>query len=316
MSSRSAEGVVARDAAPRLASAGKLAVRTVWGWALRRMSDARARHRSWRVRRLSRKYVAAGRKPGQPGYGEHKLLELQRAAADEELLRTFARNEPLPDGHGVGLDERLVEYLWVLARLGEGRQTILDAGSTLNFEWIASHPRLRHKAVVVYNLAPEGTLPHANYSYVYGDLRSTILKSECLDLVVCISTLEHVGMDNTVFYTHDTSYQESAPEGCRRVMAEFNRVLVPGGRVLLTVPFGRYQDFGWFRQFDANALQEAIAAFDGALRQISYFKYTESGWVRADAESCRDCEFLHVSDGASRPRVVSARAVACVELEK
>jgi ubiquinone/menaquinone biosynthesis C-methylase UbiE len=43
-----------------------------------------------------------------------------------------------------------------------------------------------------------------NISYVYGDLRNTILKDQCFDEIVCISTLEHIGMDNTMLYTKDS----------------------------------------------------------------------------------------------------------------
>ena len=44
---------------------------------------------------------------------------------------------------------------------------------------------------------------------IYGDVRDTILKRECVDEIVCISTLEHIGMINTFIYSNDSRFNES-----------------------------------------------------------------------------------------------------------
>lgn len=276
------------------------------------------RARGWyfrrRNQRLRQEYAASGLRLGSVGYPEYKEAELARAVADDALLAAFGRNAPLSDSYGTGLDERIVEYPWALSRLAEGRMRLMDAGSTLNFNWIATSPVMRDKEVVVCTLAPEGVLSRASYSYLYGDLRRTILRDECFEAVVCISTLEHIGMDNTLYYTDEERFREFAPRAYRDALREMYRVLVPGGKLLLTVPFGRYENLGWMQQFDAALLDDAIGTFGGEVRDLSYFRYTDTGWCRASAEECTECAYLYRHDRVEGSAFGAARAVACVEL--
>ena len=68
--------------------------------------------------------------PFAGGYAERHKAHLQAVFAEPALLATLERGEQLPDGYGVGLDERIVEYLRLLAAEPRGR--VLDAGSVLN----------------------------------------------------------------------------------------------------------------------------------------------------------------------------------------
>lgn len=250
------------------------------------------------------------------GYARFRRRELEKAVGDAALLSSFAASRPLPRGYGRGMDERIVEYPWVLARLGKASRQILDAGSTLNFDWIAASQPLRDKQVTCFTLEPEGTLDRANYSYVYGDLRRTLLQSGSFDTVVCISSLEHVGMDNTLFYAESSSFRESDPAAFRAVLHELRRVLIPGGRLLLTVPYGTYQDLGWLQQFDRALLADAIEAFEGRVEASAYYRHSVEGWQVTHADACDDCRFLYVRSDSDPTLTVAtaATAVACLEL--
>jgi len=57
-------------------------------------------------------------------------------------------------------------------------------------------------------------------------------------------------MDNTLAYTRDQRYNEVRTFDYRIVLGEFRRLLMPGGRLLLSVPYGKYQNCGWMQQFD------------------------------------------------------------------
>jgi hypothetical protein len=241
---------------------------------------------------------------------------VQAALESPQLMAAFAAATSLPPGFGRQIDERVVEYPWALARLGPGPGSLLDAGAALNHGFLMRQPALAQRRVVVYTLGPsryERVFVRPNVSYIYGDLRETILRDHCFDDVACISTIEHIGMDNTQFYTGDGRFRERRERDYLAVIRELRRVLRPGGRLLLTVPFGRPQQLGWLQQFDTAMLDEVVAAFGGEQRERTFYRYNEQGWQVASAEDCADCEYhdLHrrrpASDGAA-----AARAVACL----
>lgn len=283
----------------------------------------------WPVRRWveGSQFERHGRVPWSPGYDEHKRRFLAATIDDEALLERFRTGAALPANHGVGIDERSVEYPWLLAWLGCRPGVLLDAGSALNHEFLLSHPALRAREIHIVTLAPEvESFVGRGISYLFHDLRDLPLRSDFYDDVACVSTLEHVGFDNTA-YTHDEAHREQRPDDFRLVMRELNRVLKPGGRLYLTVPFGVPRRFGSFRPFDRALLDAAVAAFGGSTEmREAFYRYTAEGWQRADADDCAACEYVEwitrPHDQWPRPtpvepdRAAAARAVACVRLVK
>ena len=287
-------------------------------WAERRLADSRDDSRIVTAARVER-YLRSGRRAWSLGYAEYKNRVLQEVLQDPVALARFARNEPLPSGFGARLDERVVEYPWVLARLEAGERRLLDAGSTLNHRFLLDLPVLQTRQIVIYNLAPERVVSRRNVSYVYGDLRQTILGNESFDEIVCISTLEHVGMDNTRLYSTDRRFSEHRPDDWQVVIQEFARLLRPRGRLFLTVPYGRYQDLGWLQQFDRPRIERLL----DTLRRVGevaacYYRYEPTGWQVASAHTCADCEYYdaHSGRGPDPDGAAAARAVACIEVTR
>jgi len=245
------------------------------------------------------KYLLAGRKPWTEGYRDCRDDFIRSVLRDRNLCECFRQNQQLPEGYGARLDERVVEYPWVL-----------------NHVALLELPILRRKSIVIYTLVPEGVISQANVSYLYGDLRQTILNNEVFEEIVCISTLEHIGMDNTVIYTSDRRYKEFRPLDYQDGLRELRRLLVPGGQLLLTVPYGRYQNCGWLQQFDREMLEDTIRVFDGKLHDQAFYRYTSDGWSLARAADCVDCEYydIHARSGYDPDYAAAARAVACIQL--
>ena len=206
-------------------------------------------------------YLNGGKIPWTHGYSQAKERFIREAIANGDILELFRNAEKLPEQWGVGLDERCVEYPWLLSNLNNGPEHLLDAGSILNSQFILDHPIFREKKLHILTLAPEGScFWHKCVSYLYDDLRDIPIRNDYYDTIVCLSTLEHIGCDNQR-YSPGEIHREQRLEDFLLVMRELRRVVKPGGRLFLTVPFGLYQYFGEFQQFDRRMLGRAVDAF-------------------------------------------------------
>lgn len=269
---------------------------------------------AWKIR----KYIRNGRKPWTTGYNEFKEMYINDVLEQNDLLECFRMNRSLPDRYGYRLDERAVEYPWLFSRLNIEKRLLLDAGSALNFQYLLFNKWLNPRCLVVYTLAPEHVVRKSNISYVYGDLRNTILKSECFDEIVCISTIEHIGMNNQFLYSKDSIYNEFKPDSSIDAVKELKRLLKPGGKLFITVPYGSYQNLGWLQQFDHEMVSTLIDVFNGFQTTETYFKYQNDEWQRTDADACSDCRYFDVHNQPTfeTDYLAAARAVACIEIIK
>jgi SAM-dependent methyltransferase len=254
--------------------------------------------------------------PWTPEYLEAHQKFVTRVLDDARLLDPFRLGGPLPTDYGVGYDERVVEYPWLMTRDLGG--SMLDAGSTLNHPHTLVRVRPRVEELHVVTLAPEQeAYPFLDVSYLFADLRALPLKDATYDRVVSLSTLEHVGMDNSQYGANGGRAVDPEAE-VRLAVGELWRVLKPGGTLLLSVPYGHPDDFGWMRVFSAEQLDGLVAAFEAQETVRTYFRYGAHGWQHSSAQEAAEERYRdHFSASAPGPdRAVAARAVACVELRK
>jgi SAM-dependent methyltransferase len=252
--------------------------------------------------------------PWNEDYVESQRLFVAEVLDSSELIAQFERGDTLPRGYGIGLDERVVEYPWIFAQRLEGRT--LDAGSSLNHLHVLDRFLPRFAELQIVTLAPEETSFHERrISYVYADLRDLPFRDAYFDTVVSISTIDHIGMDNSQFGV-DTPMADDPQAEARLALAELARVTSPGGTLLFTVPYGRPENLGHTRQFDRTALEELIETAGAGDVSVVVYRYGEVGWQISSLEDATDARFHdYLTDPcATEDLAAAARAVACVRL--
>src|SRR5215207_3864586 len=276
----------------------------------------RQRFTRWRLGTRSAKWIRNGRIPGASGYSAARWSAIERWLAEAPR-----------QGYGyddAGLDERVVEYPWALHRLAERwvpDTPILDAGSALNHPRILAYCRReRFRPISIVTLRYEGRAQVSDdVRYEFADLRQLPYRDEWFSSVVCLSTLEHVGMDNLMY--GDSSGTSSSPNAeAMRAMRELRRVTRNGGALLLSLPFGKRRDRGWFRILDAEELHPLTQAPGWRVDRTQIFRATRDGWrecAAGDAETAGYNERRsgeHAGVRTAPAWVSAAEAVALVEL--
>jgi hypothetical protein len=243
------------------------------------VTDEEFLEQAWRLA-LRREPDAAGRAEGLERLRSGRI---SRAAYLAELVEDepFRRHRVLDDGAAFArlhrgerprelrapawVDERAVEIPWVLSRyLGERR--VLDVGTV--FADTAYVAGLRDLG------AELTTVDLADGADVVADVRDLPFEDDRFELAFCVSTLEHVGRDNST-YDVDAPRDDAGDEAALR---ELRRV---AGRVLVSVPTGVRDDQGW--QLQREPL-EWIAVFERAgfsVFEDELYVRTDAGWRTA-----------------------------------
>lgn len=194
----------------------------------------------------------------------------------------FPAKIALPSPYGKGLPERVVELL--LARLSyTPGMKVLDVGHgnsmACHRDMIRSLPAPRHLTGI--DMAVPVFDPSKLYDEsVCADIGATTFPDATFDLIWCISTLEHIGMDNSG-YSHE---MVAGGTTAASAISEMVRIARPLGSILITVPYGRYEDHGWFRNYDRSRLQDLLDVIrPRAGTQELYFAHSrQGGWSSSD----------------------------------
>jgi SAM-dependent methyltransferase len=198
-----------------------------------------------------------------------------------------------------GTDERPIEIPWTLARLpAEAR--VLDVGYAFaEPAYLAALVEAAHGEVVGVDLA-ETAVP--GLRGVVADVRDLPFERGSFDAVLVVSTLEHVGRDNTVYGLDD----ERDEAGAVRALRELRRVLARGGRLLVTVPVGEPEEHDWFVQRDVEGWLDLFGEGGFLVWEHEVYVLGEEGWRAAPDSAASGVRY-----GERGP---AASAVLCAEL--
>jgi len=183
---------------------------------------------------------------------------------------------PLPPKFAPEKNERCLEL--PLALLAVYRVSpILDAGCSLNkddtHDWLRAH-------VVHINLSGEQAYRHPRRHYVTGDLRALPFADRSFPAVACVSTLEHVGMDNR----HYRGGFETDPESMWAAVAELRRVT--SDTLVISVPYGIAEPHpsGQWRACGPGDLGRLLTMLQPATTSVAYYGWEPEGWRGAGPE--------------------------------
>ena len=168
------------------------------------------------------------------------------------------------------INERIVEYPFVHSNIGLEKGKILDVGSGNSKLPI----ELASRGYQVYTIDLISYFPllrHQNLTFVQGDIRKTSFENNFFDVITAVSSLEHVDDD---------------PDGDKKAMSEIARILKVGGKVIITVPFGKRAVTTsrrvLERVYDLSTLKELLSGFQ--VEKIEYAIKTGGSWVPASLE--------------------------------
>lgn len=196
------------------------------------------------------------------------------------------------------ISERSVEIPFVMSRVGEAID-ILDVGYDGN-QYIGELIGLRRQLTVID--VNQRTLP-AGAAFYHGDIRWTGFESESFDLIICLSTIEHIGMKAYGLVGEGAS---GAPDALREMERLLKR---DGGRLLLTLPIGlegitTWAGEGEFYQYSPKSFLKLLKGW--AINELLAY--------RLSGEEYKPCGLIDLRDVPYA--TFRAGGVALVELQR
>ncbi len=213
--------------------------------------------------------------------------------------------------YGANKTERVIEIPWALSKYNGGRR-VLEVGCSFaseNPEYIEGLLSINIPELHGIDIS---SVEAPQFIKKTGDIRESGYETGFFDFVLCISTLEHVGKDNTKHYQPVAELGPSLPQASKPDMvalSEMYRILKQGGALIVTVPFGRFVDYGWFTNYDSRAISNLLGAIPFAGINAEYFRYSAEGWMPCDPDELADVAYQ--DNGAP-----AAAGLACFEITK
>jgi predicted SAM-dependent methyltransferase len=218
------------------------------------------------------------------------------------------------------LDERVIEYTWIFSKLVNIRGNVLDAGSVLNFKYLINKIDLDKINLKISTLAPEKKSFWKNkISYIYEDMRNSCFKDEYFDSIVCLSVIEHIGMDNTILYTDEKKKQEYKNNDYLLFIKEMHRILKDDGVLFLSIPYGKNISHEWLQVFDEGMINSLLLAFNPTKVFENIFTYNKNGWLKSNRSNASQSEYYDYrkqNTKLSSSKAISAESVILLELHK
>ena len=187
-----------------------------------------------------------------------------------------------------GRSERDLEYDFVLRHIGSHNLQILDMGGLGSLLPLCLACKGHMVTVCDVRRYPER---HPNLAIVEGDFLANPFPDTSFDLVVMVSTIEHIG-----FGYYGDPFIEN---GDRMVMQQVRRVLKEHGRIILTAPFTTQERIvkGFERWYDIDRLTQLLNGFQLTVSEFwvpaLWFRGRCLKWTPAAVDQATRAEALY-----------------------
>jgi len=109
---------------------------------------------------------------------------------------------------------------------------------------------------------------HKKLKFLQGNFIEMDIAPESFDCVICISTIEHIGLP---------AYNiKPFKNGDKKSIAKIFKLLKRGGKLILTVPFGKNLISNFERNYDYNSLKNLLIMFK--IVEFDIYEKTKKGW--------------------------------------
>ena len=168
------------------------------------------------------------------GYNQYKIRIIKKILNNKEI--NLVRY----------IDERIVEIPWIMQNLKNMENNeILDAGCTLNFNYLIKKIIKKNNQLTFINIYPEKNIFKSKLvKYRKQDVTNIMFEENTFDALTCLSVIEHVGFDNSIYDKKKEQKKIILNKNLyKKAILEFKRVLKPGKWLYLTFPFGKKMIF-------------------------------------------------------------------------
>jgi SAM-dependent methyltransferase len=149
--------------------------------------------------------------------------------------------------------ERIVENPFVIQNIPEDKNIkILEVGCT-GSKIAVYLTNLGYKVDGVDLV--EYDYEHPNFTFYKGNFFDLKFESDTYDVIILLSVIEHVGLD---VYGNKIIDERGDIE----MLREVHRILKPGGKVILTAPYGNFEGTPIYRVYDEKRVNELFGLFE------------------------------------------------------
>lgn len=190
------------------------------------------------------------------------------------------------------VNERIIERPFALNHLPNVKSRILDIGcadSILPLEMASLGHSVTGLDIKKYPFT------HPNFNLLRGDITKLPLQKNSFDVVTCISTLEHMGLE----FALGEKPQENLRKD-KECMKIIYNLLKDDGKLILTTPFGEFKVRPEGRVYNQEEIEDLFKDF--VIEEQKYYLKEGKNWIKKEKEEVNK-EGITLIVATKRPKI-------------